>query len=43
MQPGQEAVENRHLDLESESQAQGKQIIQPTPSHLELLEIDSSP
>ena len=37
MQPGQETVENQHLDLESEAEAQENQKFQPSPRHLELL------
>jgi hypothetical protein len=37
MQPGQETVENQHLDLESEADAQENQKFQPSPRHLELL------
>jgi len=40
MQPGQETVENQHLDLESEAEAQENQKFQPSPRHLELLKID---
>jgi hypothetical protein len=39
MQPGQETVENQHLDLESEADAQENQKFQPSPRHLELLAI----
>ena len=39
MQPGQEAVENQHPDLESESRAQENQKSQPRPLHLELLRV----
>jgi hypothetical protein len=38
MQPGQETVENQHLDLESEAEAQENQKFQPSPRHLELLQ-----
>jgi hypothetical protein len=37
MQPSQEVVKNQHLDLESETQAQGNQKYWPQASHLELL------
>ena len=42
MQPGQEVVENQHLDLESETQAQGNQNFQPQARHLELLIFERS-
>ena len=38
MRPGQKAVENQRLDLESESQAHENQNLQPRRRHLELLE-----
>ena len=37
MQPSQETLENQHLDLELEAEAQENQKFQPSPRHLELL------
>ena len=42
MQPSQETLENQHLDLESEAEAQENQKFQPSPRHLELLPLDEN-